>query len=214
MSAPPSSPAGAIKRGRCHVLRLPTLKAVSCQHCENVLQNSGDLTDQDLIGTHIERIALGQTNILITLKTGDATGNMIELARSRQPASPRTRIENDQNQSIEEPNISLVHAIARAHLWLKALSDGTYQSVEELADVAKWNSKVIRKVLRLAFLAPDITEAIIFGSQPKALGLSELQGISAQSWGEQRRLLGFTIRISPLWNISAGVSKASTPLNS
>ena len=138
--------------------------------------DSGDLTDQDLIGAHIERIALGQTNILITLKAGDATGNMIELARSRQPASPRARIENDHNQSIQEPDINLIHAIARAHLWLKALSDGTYQSVEELADVAKWNPKVIRKALRLAFLAPDITEAIIFGSQPKSLSLSELQG--------------------------------------
>ena len=147
------------------------------------------------IGAHIERIALGQTNILITLKVADATGNIIELARSRQPASPRTRIENDQNQSIEEPDISLIHTIARAHLWLKALSDGTYQSVEELADVAKWNPKVIRKVLRLAFLPPDITEAIIFGSQPKSLSLSELQGVSAQIWDEQRRLLGFNVAV-------------------
>ena len=154
---------------------------------------SGDLTDQGLVGTYIERIALGQSNTLIKLKTGAIAGSMIELARSRQPASPRTRIENDQNQSIEEPNISLVDAIARAHLWLQALSNETYQSVEELSNVARWNSKVIRKVLRLAFLAPDITEAIIFGSQPKALGLSQLQGISAQSWGEQRRLLGFNV---------------------
>ena len=154
--------------------------------------NSGDLADQDLIGAHIESIALGQTNILITLKAGDATGNVIELVRSRQPSSPPARIENDHNQSTQEPDINLVHAIARAHLWLKALSDGTYQSVEELADAAKWNPKVIRKVLRLAFLAPDITEAIIFGSQPKSLSLSELQGISAQSWDEQRRL-GFNI---------------------
>ena len=154
--------------------------------------NSGDLSDQDLIGAQIERIVLGQTNLLITLKTGDATGNLIELARSQPPASPRARIENDDCQSTGEPDISLIHALARAHLWLKALSDGTYQSIEELADVAKWNPKVIRKVLRLAFLAPDITEAIILGSHPKSLSVSELQGISAHSWDEQRRL-GFNI---------------------
>ena len=105
--------------------------------------NLGDLTNQDLIGAHIERIVLGQTNILIALKTGDATGNVIELGRPRQPASPRARIENRHTQSIEESDVSLIHAIARAHLWLKALSDGTYQSIEELAGVARWNPKVI-----------------------------------------------------------------------
>jgi site-specific DNA recombinase len=78
-------------------------------------------------------------------------------------------------------------------MWREALCDGTYQSIEQLAAVVKWNPKVVRKVLRLAFLAPDITEAIIFGSQPKSLSVSELQGVSAYSWNEQRRLLGFPL---------------------
>jgi site-specific DNA recombinase len=154
--------------------------------------HSADLNDQELIDVQVERIVLGQTNILITLKTRDATGNLIEHARSQPSACPRARIETDNCKSSGEPDISLIHALARAHLWLKALSDGTYQSIEELANVAKWNPKVIRKVLRLAFLAPDITEAIILGSQPKSLSVSELQNISAHSWDEQRRLLGFS----------------------
>jgi site-specific DNA recombinase len=111
----------------------------------------------------------------------------------RPPASPRARIENDDGQSAGVPDISLSHALARAHLWLKALSDRTYQSIEELAAVSKWNPKVIRKVLRLAFLAPDITEAIILGSHPKSLGVSKLQGVAAYSWDEQRRLLRFPV---------------------
>lgn len=111
----------------------------------------------------------------------------------RPPASPRARTESDDSQSIGEPDVSLVHALARAHLWLKALSDGTYQSIEELAAAAKWNPKVVRKALRLGFLAPDITEAIIFGSQPKSLSVSELQSVSALSWDEQQRLLRFPV---------------------
>jgi len=154
--------------------------------------HSADLNDQVLIDAQVERIVLGQTNILVTLKTRDATGNLIELARSQPSACPRSRIETDKCQSGER-NITLIHALARAHFWLKSLSNGTYQSIEELADVAKWNPKVIRKALRLAFLAPDITEAIILGSQPKPLSVSELQNISAHSWAEQRRLLGFPV---------------------
>ena len=155
--------------------------------------HSADLNDQELIDTQVERIVIGQTNILMTFKTGDASGNLIELARSQLPASPRARIEIDNCPSTGEPDISLIHALARAHLWLKALSDGTYQSIDELANVAKWNSKVIRKVLRLAFLAPDITEAIFLGSQPKSLNVSALQAISACSWDEQRRLLEINV---------------------
>jgi len=145
-----------------------------------------------LTNARVRQMYLPETNILITLKTRDATGNLIEHARSQPSACPRARIETDNCKSSGEPDISLIHALARAHLWLKALSDGTYQSIEELADVAKCNSKVIRKVLRLAFLAPDITEAIILGSQKKPLSVSELQNISAHSWDEQRRLLGFS----------------------
>lgn len=153
----------------------------------------GHVGDQELIATQIERIVLSQTKLKITLKTGDATGNLIELAWSRASASPRARIDTDNCQSNGEPDISLVHALARAHSWLKALSDGKYQSVEELAETVKWNPKVIRKVLRLAFLAPDITEAIILGSHPKLLRVPELQQISAHSWNEQRRLLRFPV---------------------
>ena len=48
-------------------------------------------------------------------------------------------------------------------------------------------------MLPLAFLAPDIVEAIVQGRQPVALTaryLKRLKPLPA-SWAEQRRLLGF-----------------------
>ncbi len=160
--------------------------------------NLADLNDKDLINTQIQRIVLGRTKLLITVKTNDATGNVFELPRPRSPTSARARIETQNCQLGAQPDLSLIHALARAHLWLKALTDGTYRSIEELADTATWNPKVVRKVLRLAFLAPDITETIIFGSQPISLSVSELQGVAALSWDEQRRLLKF-----PMSGVSA-----------
>jgi DNA invertase Pin-like site-specific DNA recombinase len=154
--------------------------------------NSDSLTDADLIRAQIQRVALGATKAVITVKTNDATENLIELPRPQSPTSSLVRIETDDCQSGNQPDIGLVHALARAHLWLKALTDGTYKSIDELANIAKWNPKVVRKVLRLAFLAPDITEAIILGPQPYSLSVSELQGVTAFSWVEQRRLLRFT----------------------
>jgi site-specific DNA recombinase len=153
--------------------------------------NLSDLNDKDLISAQIQRVVLGTTKLLITIKTNDATENVIELLRPQSPMSASARIEAENCQLGTQPDLSLVHALARAHLWLKALTDGTYKSIEELASAAKWNPKVVRKVLRLAFLAPDITEAIILGSQPMSLTVSELQGIAAFTWDEQRRLLRF-----------------------
>ena len=152
-------------------------------------ENLGDLNDKDLINAQIQRIVLGKTKLLITVKTNDPVGNMIELDRPHSPTAARARIETENCQLGRRPDLSLIHALARAHLWLKALTDGTHRSIEELASAAKWNPKVVRKVLRLAFLAPDITKAIVVGSQPISLSVSELQGMAALSWDEQRRLL-------------------------
>ena len=151
----------------------------------------GELKDQDLVNANIERATVNASTIHIFLNANVATERLIELARPRQLLSRRARIEEAADQPVCEPADDLVHALTRALLWRKALSDRTYQSVEELAGVAKWNPKVVRKVLRLAFLAPDITEAIMRGTQPTSLSVSELQGIAAYSWDKQRRLLGF-----------------------
>lgn len=180
--------AGSVTR-----ISAPDLESTIISGLRERFANSGDLNDRDLIGAQIQRVVLGQSKLLITVKTDSAMGNLIELPRSQAPAAPRARIETANCQLSGEPDINLIHAVARAHLWLKALSDGAYQSIEELAKVAKWNPKVVRKALRLAFLAPDITEAIILGSHPKSLGLSELQGVTAYNWDEQRRLLKFPI---------------------
>lgn len=58
------------------------------------------------------------------------------------------------------PNPLLVQAIVRAHNWLEAVSDETYNSIEDLASRLDLHPKVIRKGLRLAFLSPTITEGV------------------------------------------------------
>jgi site-specific DNA recombinase len=146
--------------------------------------------DIDLIASQTERIVLNQSNILIHLKT-DESGQPIKVGRNLDSTAPRTRIETENCQVSRDPDIGLVQALARAHFWRKALADGTYQTIEELARTVEWNAKVVRKTLRLAFLAPDITEAIVSGLQPKSINLSKLHKIFTYCWDEQRRLLEF-----------------------
>jgi DNA invertase Pin-like site-specific DNA recombinase len=152
--------------------------------------NAGGQSDKELVNEHIERVTLSRDNVLILLKTSDKGASQIELARSQIRRAAGAKIETD----TKAPNASLPYALTRAHCWSNGLCNGTYRSVEELAAIVKWNPKVIRKVLRLAFLAPDIIEAIMHGTQPTSLNVSELQGIAAYSWDKQRRLSGFPER--------------------
>ena len=52
------------------------------------------------------------------------------------------------------------------------------------------SERYIRKILPLAYLAPDITEAILHGTQSPTLELKHLVGGKLPlSWNEQRTLL-------------------------
>jgi hypothetical protein len=52
----------------------------------------------------------------------------------------------------------------------------------------QWHPKVMRKALRLAFLAPGIVEAMI--RRNHSLPLSRVQAVGDISWDKQRKLLG------------------------
>ena len=65
-----------------------------------------------------------------------------------------------------------------------------------LADVAqgeKLTSSYFTRVLRLSYLAPDITRAILEGRHPRDLTAQKLLAHSRLplAWPEQRRTLGF-----------------------
>jgi site-specific DNA recombinase len=69
-----------------------------------------------------------------------------------------------------------------------------HTSVESLAASINVQPKVVRKNLRLAFLAPEIIEAVMLGRHPKSLTLSDLQQAVSLSWVEQRQIGNWSAR--------------------
>lgn len=95
--------------------------------------------------------------------------------------------------SKSKPDPYLVRAIARAHVWNRQLINGSYASGREIARAEGVTARYIYKLLPLAFLAPDIVEAISQGRQPGDLTLRSLTttGIP-DDWAAQRRRFGFS----------------------
>jgi hypothetical protein len=83
---------------------------------------------------------------------------------------------------------TLVKALGRAHRWKAMLDSGEYGSMTELARAEKINLSYLCRVLRLTLLAPDITEALLNGSQ-RQLQLSDLLQPISLVWSAQREKL-------------------------
>ena len=94
--------------------------------------------------------------------------------------------------SATNPDARLIATLARAHLWFEELRTGLASSVGDLVTRHGVDPGDVSRCLPLAFLAPDIVEAILQGRQPVELTALRLKRIGLPlSWAEQRRLLGF-----------------------
>ena len=86
-------------------------------------------------------------------------------------------------------NSSIVQAVAKAHDWLNRILNGTVVNQRALATEAGVDERYISRILPLALLAPDITEAILGGRQPTHLALKDYVQSFPTEWNAQRRAL-------------------------
>ena len=92
------------------------------------------------------------------------------------------------------PDPGLVRLIARAHSLKEKLISGGGASLMEVARRERVESSYFTRIIRLTFLSPDITKAILDGRQPSGLTASRLMRDTRfpLEWKEQREALGFT----------------------
>ena len=87
----------------------------------------------------------------------------------------------------------LVMLIAKAHAWHVQLAEGHVSSIEAIAARENIDAGDVSRFIGLAFLAPEIVEAILDGRQPIDLTMQRLKRATPLPllWAEQRSLLGF-----------------------
>jgi len=114
----------------------------------------------------------------------------VPLMMKRRGVELRLVIQNEQ-PSKSKVDIVLLKYIARAHQWFDELVSGEVKSLTAIATRGGLNYRFVGKIVRLAFLAPEIVEAIAEGRQPPELStelLTKRVGLPLD-WRDQKRLL-------------------------
>ncbi|MBV6486904.1 MAG: hypothetical protein GHHEDOFH_00841 [Pseudorhodoplanes sp.] len=197
-----------VRRGNNEVgsigrISAPELEAAVIRVAKNHVPNhAADLDDRALVQNHIARVVVSKDRLKIefTRPTNADSPNENEFSDTPNDSIPshvlvpwspthkRPLVEIDERatSSGSKPDPVLVQAIARAHAWIRQLSDGTYASVEALAIKNDIHPKVIRQAIRLAFLSPQMTSMILRGEQPPSMTLAMLHDAALLSWSEQQ----------------------------
>jgi hypothetical protein len=100
----------------------------------------------------------------------------------------------DNTDDRKTANPSLLRIIARAHDTQMRLIQNAKLTVHDIARTEGVSAAYIYTLLRLPWLAPDITTAILNGRQPQHLNAMTLMRRASRlpvDWVEQRTLLGF-----------------------
>ena len=84
---------------------------------------------------------------------------------------------------------ALSSALVRAEAWKRRLIGGGGTTLDTIADEEKLNQSYASRMLRVAFLAPDLKQAVLEGTAPEALSLYAImhRGLPLD-WDEQRAM--------------------------
>jgi site-specific DNA recombinase len=146
------------------------------------------------------RIGLNASTMRMYLAVPEQSGRTEQhIARLDMPVQLRRRgaelklVLSGEHAGAGTPDPNLIAAVAQAHRWFGELRSGTTRSIADLARLHGIHQADVSRVLPLAFLAPDIIEAILGGRQPVELTAARLKRILLpHAWADQRRVLGFT----------------------
>jgi hypothetical protein len=143
---------------------------------------------------HLNRMSLCTAFALTTSATLEDHIVTVPARLKRRGFELKLAIESPGTTSVPGPDPTLIKAIVRGHEWWKRWSSGEVGTLNDLAKAESMTNRYLRRVLQLAFLAPDIKQAILDGRQPVELTAERLTRLTdlPLDWVEQRRLLGFS----------------------
>jgi hypothetical protein len=83
----------------------------------------------------------------------------------------------------QDPHV--LRAIARAWKWRRQLESGAASTVQDIAAAEKVSDRFVSRMMRLAYLSPEVLEHLVIRRMPPALSLNDLVAVADRPWAEQ-----------------------------
>lgn len=79
----------------------------------------------------------------------------------------------------------LLRTVGRSLGWRRQLESGSASTVQDVAEAERLSVSYVARYLRLAYLSPEVLEAIILERRPIAIRVIDLVRVAARPWVEQ-----------------------------
>jgi site-specific DNA recombinase len=161
----------------------------------------------DALGLPVDRVELRQDGIRLSIKLPIGTSEKLagrgpaHLTLTRLiPTQMRRRgvemkfVIDGNSHRFPRTDPELLKMIARAHCWFDDLMSGRAASMAAIGKREKLGKRYVSRIIRLAFLAPEIVEQIVNGCQPPDLTAESLLKNRSElplAWDAQHQVLGF-----------------------
>ena len=177
-------------------------------------------------GLLVDRVELKEHGIKVSLELPAAHGGahlkltrLIPMQLRRRGIEMKFLIGGDSLVS-RRSDPALVKLIGRARCWFEDLLSGRAHSMVDIGKREKVGKRYVSRVIRFAFLAPNIVEQIAGDHQPPDFTAESLLRGQAElplAWDAQRKLLGFSpptlVVLGTLGREHFFVSHRSSPLS-
>jgi site-specific DNA recombinase len=140
----------------------------------------------------LQQALLGIINDEIELRT-DSVGEIVVIGETvnfeRHKGEVRLTLQPDVAEGKSHPVPSLVRAMVRAHSWIDQIRKGEVPNQQAIAEQTGLDMRYVSRLMPLAFLAPDLMEAILEGKQAAHLTLDACVKDLSTDWVLQREQL-------------------------
>ena len=119
-------------------------------------------------------------------QTNDTTRVFIPLSQRRRNGRPRilppVPVAHFQSRS-QDPHI--LKAVGRAWAWRRRLEAGEAATIQDIAKAEGFTDRFVSRMIRLAYLSPDVLERLVISRDPPSVSVNELIDATYLPWAKQ-----------------------------
>ncbi|MEZ5920084.1 MAG: recombinase family protein [Parvularculaceae bacterium] len=167
-----------------------------------ILTEAGAYPLRQEVGEYLEHASIDKASLAIRLSVAPLLGDRFDSEKHRthiEITSPIALLRRGQNlrlilgdcETAPNPDRALVELLMRAHRWKTLWFENAEMELKEIIKRDGGDPTTAHRIIRLAFLAPDLQESILNGTAPTSLTPEVLRRMPdlPPSWPKQREML-------------------------